>query len=115
MPLAAPRRDGYGLWRFINRHVLRRPAGDLDIAGPAMAPELPGSRRMSINRGENLMRRASTCLAVLGLVALGALGFAGVSSAEVTAKIAKFKAKAVAVPKPGGGVFPHTGNILAAG
>jgi hypothetical protein len=29
-------------------------AGDLDIAGPAMAPELPGSRRMSINRGERI-------------------------------------------------------------
>jgi len=32
--------------------VLRPVAGDLDIAGPAMAPELPGSRRMSTNRGE---------------------------------------------------------------
>lgn len=61
------------------------------------------------------MRRASTCLAVLGLVALGALGFAGVSSAEITAKIKSFKAKAVPIPKPGGGTFPHTGNILGAG
>src|SRR2546430_9186962 len=95
--------------------VLRRWAGDLDIAGPAMAPELPGSRRMSINRGENLMRRASTCLAVLGLIALGALGFATVAPAEITAKISQFKAKAVPIPKPGGGNFPHTGNILGAG
>ena len=56
------------------------------------------------------MRRASTCLAVLGLVAVGALGFAAVSSAEITAKIAKFTAKAVPIPG-----FPHTGNILGAG
>jgi len=32
--------------------LLLRGNGDLDIAGPPMAPELPGSRRMSINRGE---------------------------------------------------------------
>jgi hypothetical protein len=70
---------------------------------------------MSINRGENLMRRASTCLAVLGLAALGALGFTAVASAEITAKISQFKAKAVPIPKPGGGSFPHTGNILGAG
>jgi hypothetical protein len=62
---------------------------------------------MSINRGENLMRRASTCLAVLGLLALG---LPAVSSAEITAKIAKFTAKAVPIPG-----FPHTGNILGAG
>ena len=50
------------------------------------------------------MRRASTCLAVLGL-ALMALP--GVASALPTVKF-----KAVAVPIPG---FPHTGNILGAG
>ena len=61
------------------------------------------------------MRRASTCLAVLGLIALGALGFATVAPAEITAKISQFKAKAVPIPKPGGGNFPHTGNILGAG
>ena len=61
------------------------------------------------------MRRASTCLAVLGLVALGALGFASVAPAEITAKISQFTAKAVPIPKPGGGSFPHTGNILGAG
>jgi len=70
---------------------------------------------MSINRGENLMRRASTCLAVLGLVAIGALGIASAASAEITATISKFTAKAVPIPKPGGGSFPHTGNILGAG
>jgi hypothetical protein len=81
-------------------------AGDLDVAGPGTAPELPGSRQnLSINRGENeLMRRASTCLAVLG-VALTAL--TGVASAAPTVTM-----KMAAVPIPG---FPHTGNIYGAG
>jgi len=61
------------------------------------------------------MRRASTCLAVVGLVAIGALGIASAASAEITATISKFTAKAVPIPKPGGGSFPHTGNILGAG
>ncbi|MGO9319950.1 MAG: hypothetical protein ACLQBY_03980 [Solirubrobacteraceae bacterium] len=50
------------------------------------------------------MRRASTCLAVLGLALLA---LPGVASALPTVKF-----KAVAVPIPG---FPHTGNILGAG
>ncbi len=50
------------------------------------------------------MRRASTCLAVLG-VALFALP--GIASAAPTVT---FKAKAVPIPG-----FPHTGNILGAG
>ncbi len=52
------------------------------------------------------MRRASTCLAVLGFSAL-ALALPGVAAAtpEVT-----FKAKAVPIAN-----FPHTGNILGAG
>jgi len=50
------------------------------------------------------MRRASTCLAVVG-VAL--LALAGVASAAPTVKF-----KAEAVPIPG---FPHTGNIYGAG
>lgn len=58
------------------------------------------------------MRRASTCLAVLGLAVLG---LPAAASAEPEAKIASFKAKAVPIPKPGGGTFPHTGNILGAG
>ena len=59
-----------------------------------------------------LMRRASTCLVLLGLAVLGVPALA---SAEPTAQISSFKAKAVPIPKPGGGTWPHTGNILGAG
>src|SRR5258708_31584628 len=75
-----------------------------------MSPDRHGSGAtrieadLSIKRGENLMRRASTCLAVLG-VALFAL--AGAASAAPTVTL-----KAKAVPITG---FPHTGNILGAG
>jgi hypothetical protein len=55
------------------------------------------------------MRRASTCLAVLGLAVLG---LPGVASAAPTVTL---KTKAVPIPKPGGGVWPGTGNILGAG
>jgi len=58
------------------------------------------------------MRRASTCLAVLGLAALG---LPGVVSAEPVARIKSFKAKAVPIPKPGGGVWPKTGNCFGCG
>jgi hypothetical protein len=64
---------------------------------------------LSINRGENLMRRASTCLALLGLAVLG---LPAVASAAPTVTLV---AKAVPIPKPGGGTFPGTGNILGAG
>ncbi len=50
------------------------------------------------------MRRASTCLAVLGLAVLG---LPATASAAPTVTL-----KAKAVPIPG---FPHTGNILGAG
>ena len=50
------------------------------------------------------MRRASTCLAVLGLAVLG---LSATASAAPTITL-----KAKAVPIPG---FPHTGNILGAG
>jgi hypothetical protein len=50
------------------------------------------------------MRRASTCLAVLGLAALG---MTSVASAAPTVTF-----KVTAIPIPG---FPHTGNILGAG
>jgi hypothetical protein len=50
------------------------------------------------------MRRASTCLALLGLAVLGLP--AAASAAPVVTLVAK------AVPIPG---FPHTGNILGAG
>lgn len=50
------------------------------------------------------MRRASTCLAVLG--------FALLALPSVASAIPTVKFKAVAVPIPG---FPHTGDILGAG
>ncbi len=50
------------------------------------------------------MRRASTCLALLGLAVLG---LSATASAAPTITL-----KAEAVPIPG---FPHTGNILGAG
>jgi hypothetical protein len=59
------------------------------------------------------MRRASICLAVLGLIALGLPAVS--SAAEPTASIVKFKAKAIPVPKKGGGSWAGTGNILGAG
>jgi hypothetical protein len=52
------------------------------------------------------MRKASSCLAVLGLAVL-ALALPGVAAATPTVK---FKAKAVPIPG-----FPHTGNIFGAG
>ena len=58
------------------------------------------------------MRRALTCLALLGLAVLGVPALA---SAAPTAQISSFKAQAVPIPKPGGGTYPHTGNILGAG
>ncbi|HXD53485.1 MAG TPA: hypothetical protein VN618_01900, partial [Solirubrobacteraceae bacterium] len=52
------------------------------------------------------MRRASSCVAVLGL-AVFALALPGAASA---APKVTFKAKAVPIPG-----FPHTGNIFGAG
>ena len=52
------------------------------------------------------MRKASSCLAVLGLAVL-ALALPGVAAATPTVT---FKAKAVPIPG-----FPHTGNIFGAG
>jgi hypothetical protein len=58
------------------------------------------------------MRKASICLAALGLIVLG---LPAVASAAIEAKITKFEAKAIPIPKPGGGKWPGTGNILGAG
>jgi len=55
------------------------------------------------------MRRASTCLALLGSLAV--LGLPAAASAAPPTFT--FKSKAVPIPKPGGGTYPHTGNILA--
>src|SRR5438270_511475 len=76
------------------------------VAGPAEAPELPGSRRKAVHqqRREDLMRRASTCLAVLG-AALLMLPAVASATPEV-------KFKALAVPIPG---YPETGNLFNAG
>ena len=59
------------------------------------------------------MRRASVCLVVLGLIALSLPAVS--TAAEPTVAITKFTVKAVPIPKPGGGTWPHTGNILGAG
>lgn len=79
-----------------------------------MTPDRQGSGAtrieadLSIKRGEKLMRRASTCLAVLGASAVSlALALPGVASATPTVKF-----RAQAVPIPG---FRGTGNILGAG
>jgi hypothetical protein len=59
------------------------------------------------------MRKASICLAALGLIVLG---LPAVASAAPEAKISKFVAKAIPIPKPGGkGTWPGTGNFLGAG
>jgi hypothetical protein len=50
-------------------------------------------------------------MALLGLAVLGVPAVASATTAEITS----FKAQAVPIPKPGGGTFPHTGNILGAG
>src|SRR5690242_17084414 len=55
-------------------------------------------------RRDQLMRRASICVAVLGLAVLG---LTGTASAAPTVTL-----KAEAIPIKG---FPHTGNIYGAG
>ena len=76
-----------------------------------MSPEPHGSGAARIEadqsnnmRREKLMRRASICLALLGLAILG------LPAAASAQPVVTFKA--TAVPIPG---FPHTGNILGAG
>jgi hypothetical protein len=59
---------------------------------------------LSINRGENLMRRASTCLALLGLAVLG------IPAAALAAPTVTLVAKPVPIPG-----FPGTGDKLGAG
>jgi hypothetical protein len=58
------------------------------------------------------MRRASICLAVFGLLALS---LPAIASAAIEVKISKFTAKAIPIPKQGGGTWPKTGNFLGAG
>jgi len=59
------------------------------------------------------MRRASTCLAVLGLFVLSLP--AAASAEEIPTPTLKFKAKAVPIPKPGGGTYKGTGNFYGKG
>jgi len=57
------------------------------------------------------MRKLLTALAVFGLGACAQPA----AAAEPSARIAVFKARAVPIPKPGGGSYPHTGNCLGCG
>jgi hypothetical protein len=82
------------------------PEPGISMSPGRLAPELPGSRRkLTTNRGEEkLMRRASICLAVMGLALMALTGVAS-AAPEVT-----FKAQAVPIPG-----YPETGNIYGAG
>jgi hypothetical protein len=57
-----------------------------------------------------MIRRRLICSMLLGLAAALAVPALAAAAPSVT-----FKARAVPIPKPGGGVYPHTGNILGAG
>jgi hypothetical protein len=80
-----------------------------------MSPDRHGSGAtrieadLSSTEERNLMRRASTCLAVL---AFAVLALPSLASAAPTVTL---KAIAVPIPKPGGGTYPGTGNIYGAG
>jgi hypothetical protein len=80
-----------------------------------MSPDRHGSGAtrieadLSSTEERKLMRRASTCLAVMALAALALPSLAS-AAPEVT-----LKAIAVPIPKPGGGTYPGTGNIYGAG
>ena len=82
-----------------------------------MSPDRHGSGAtrieadLSSTEERELMRRASTCLAVLALAA-AALALPSFASAAPTVTL---KALAVPIPKPGGGTWPGTGNIYGAG
>src|ERR1700730_15325701 len=57
------------------------------------------------------MRKLLLPLAFIGLVLPGPAAMAATPSATIAA----FKARAVPIPRPGGGSFPHTGNCLGCG
>jgi hypothetical protein len=81
----------------------------------SMSPDRQGSGAtrieadLSSTEERKLMRRASTCFAVLALAALALPSLAS-AAPKVT-----LKAIAVPIPKPGGGTYPGTGNIYGAG
>ena len=86
-----------------------KQAGDLDVAGPAWLRSYPDrGGPVHQKRRENLMRRASTCLAVLGFALLA---LPGVASAAPTVTL---KAKP-SDPEVQRGLLPGTGNIYGAG
>lgn len=60
------------------------------------------------------MRRASICLALLGLAVLGTPAVAAAEEIPLPT-ISVFKAKAVPIPNPAGGNYKETGNIFGAG
>jgi hypothetical protein len=57
------------------------------------------------------MRRLTLALAALAAAAL----IPPATTASAAARIAVFKARAVPIPRPGGGSWPHTGNCLGCG
>ena len=59
-----------------------------------------------------MSRRLASASAIAGAIVLAALGFAG---GALGAPTVTFSAKAVAIPKPGGGTYPGTGNLYGAG
>ena len=86
--------------------VLRSSMPEISSRRTGMVPELPGSRgSVHQNKRREMMRRVSTCLAVLGLAVLG------LSASASAAPTITFKAVAVPIPAD----FPGTGNILGAG
>src|SRR5437016_1815334 len=84
---------------------------------PAGAPGCPTwdltSRIVSLFRRCAPDAQTAHPVALLSVVACGLV--AAAAAAEPTARIALFKARAVPVPRPHGGTYPHTGNILGAG
>jgi hypothetical protein len=85
-----------------------------DVAGGSTIRSYPDRGDPSINRGEKLMRRASTRLALLALALLAL----GLPAAALGAPTVTFKAKAIPIKKnpasKGGSNWPGTGNILGA-
>jgi hypothetical protein len=82
-----------------------------------MSPDRHGSGAtrieadLSSTEERKLMRRASTCLAILALAA-AALALPSFAAAAPTVTL---KAVAVPIPKAGGGTWPGTGNFYGAG
>ncbi|HEU0249651.1 MAG TPA: hypothetical protein VFR48_02900, partial [Solirubrobacteraceae bacterium] len=89
-------------------------AEEHDVAGGSTVRSYPDRGDLSIKRGEKLMRKASTRLALLGLALLAL----GLPATALAAPSVTFKAKAIPIKKnpasKGGPNWPGTGNILGA-